>query len=143
MKRSPTPRVIVCATLSWDGRVLDPPGVNHDDAALLDPRLLAGLLTRLARHYPRLRQFTATGGSFAAHALLAAGAVDEIHVRLQPRIVGGPAALTLTGPPPFAFAPAGRDPLFPRSVPCRLLSAKTTGQTCLLRYRVLRGARRR
>ncbi len=68
-----------------------------------------------------------------ARALLAAGAVRELHLTVHPWVDGRRDAPTLTGPPTPEF--------FSRSLACRLLGMETRDGECLLRYRVLRRAR--
>ena len=101
------PPVTLCAAVTVDGKLDDPAPriVRHGIDCLLD--------------VPQTR------------ALLEAGLVDEIHLRLRPRIDGRRDAPTLTGPPTSGF--------FPRSVSCRLLRMENgAAGECLLHYRVLR-----
>ena len=99
----------LCAALTLDGRLADPA------LQLLDGESSQTIDAREAR------------------ALLAAGAVRELHLTVRPQVDGRHDAPTLTGPPTPEF--------FPQSLACRLLHMETHGGECLLRYRVLRRAR--
>ena len=86
----------------------------------------ADLLITLRREY-RVRRIVCEGGSQIFRALLTAGLVDALHVTLCPRIFGGAAAPTLTGP-------AGD--FLPHGVPLTLQKMEIRGGECFLEYRV-------
>jgi len=86
----------------------------------------ADLLLTLRREYG-VRRLVCEGGSQIFRALLEGGLVDEIHATLCPRIFGGTAAPTLTGP-------AGG--FLPQGVPLTLRKMEVRNGECFVEYRV-------
>ncbi len=86
----------------------------------------ADLLETLHREY-RVKRLVCEGGSQIFRALLAAGLIDELNVTLCPRLFGGVAAPTLTGPAGDFLA---------HGVPLTLKKMEVRDGECFLQYRV-------
>lgn len=123
----PTP--IVFTTRAMPSRTVSKLAPLCDLYLHLSPEVnLRAMLLTLREDYG-VKRVVCEGGGTLLHALLTLDLVDELHVTFCPRIFGGVAAPTLTGPP-GAFLPA--------SIPLRLAEAVPVGDELFTRWRVQR-----
>lgn len=94
---------------------------------------LREMMTELRVHYG-VQHLVCEGGAGLLRSLLAPGLVDEIFLTWCPRIFGGSAAPTLTGPAAADF--------LPRSLVGALREMRVIGDECFARYRLQRGRKR-
>ena len=97
----------------------------HFDEGCVD---LAEMMRTLRREHG-IRRLVCEGGARVFRSLLAAGLVDELHLTIAPRILGGAKAPTLTGI-------AGD--FLPHSTRLELREMRVFDGECFLRYRVCR-----
>ena len=150
------PRVTLCAAVTADGKLDAAPGPLPapqpgdvwltDDHAAVNPGepsqvvKVAGVRENLARRLRELRtrenvrRVFCGGGPRLFRRLFDAALVDEVCLRVRPRIDGRRGAATLSGAP---------GEYFPASIPLRLLKMEVRGGECVLHYRVRRTPSRR
>jgi 2,5-diamino-6-(ribosylamino)-4(3H)-pyrimidinone 5'-phosphate reductase len=125
--QTPGSQIIVFSTRKMPQRLRTAVG-QHADLWIFDsPAVDLAATLRILRSDYRVRTVVCEGGPRLFGALLAIGAVDELHLTWAPLIFGGAKAPTLTGVPGH-FLPA--------TIRCRLRKMQVEGNECFLTYSI-------
>jgi riboflavin-specific deaminase-like protein len=125
--QTPGSPIIVFSTRKMPQRLRTAVGQHADLWIFNSPEVDLAATLRILRSDYQVRTVVCEGGPRLFGALLAIGAVDELHLTWAPLIFGGAKAPTLTGVPGH-FLPA--------TIRCRLRKMQVEGNECFLTYSV-------